>query len=202
MRKLHEYIGQQFKKSSSYESSVALELVRLIRTVSQERRRQLRQIRALKERVLGWTQGRVKRECQLYWDCRVRESLLALEENRRSEIERLPHVLEKAVLRLAGEVCSEIVERPDWLSREIDRLIEYLKANFPYLNSDDRNSLVITVGKGSDLSKASRLPNGENPFGSIMIKEDETLRPGDLRIMSGKEGLAISRAKLIEHFKT
>lgn len=202
MNVIREYLGQQLERPSSHESKLTLELLRLIQVVHREREYRRVRLRAIKRRVLSWTQGRVKRESQLLWDARIRASLLTLEETRRSDVERLPQVLERAILLLAGEVCSEVVQRPDWLRREINRLVEFLKGEFPYLCRDDRGALVIAVSKGSNLSSWQIDDNDNQLNGLVKIVEDDELMPGDLKVSRGGIGISICRGEIIRSLRS
>lgn len=201
MRKIRGYIGQQLNSSSSYESKLVLELLKLIQVMHRERETNRTRLRAIRDRVCSWTQGRVKRESQLLWDSRIREALLALERSRRSDVERLPQVLERSILKLAGEVCGEVVQRPEWLMREIVRLLEYLKSEFPYLYCDDSAPLVIAVSKGSKTIIKEGLTDDQVAVSSIMIVEDERLMPGDIKVSRGGAGVSLARGQLISRLK-
>jgi hypothetical protein len=201
MKKLGRYIGQRLKIPLPHEKILVLGLLKLIQGMYRERENNLEQLRAIKRRVFSWTLGRVKREGQSLWDSRIKEAIQELERNRRAVIGNLPQVLELAILRLAGEVCGEVVQRPDWLHREIQRLLEYLKDEFPYLNRDDRVPLVIAISKGSSLSIAHNLGETSGFLGNVIIVEDGSLKAGDLRVVRDGVGFSTTRSEVISNFK-
>ena len=201
MREIRGYIGQQLNRPASFEAKLVLELLKLIQVMHREREHNRARLRAIRDRVCSWTQGRVKRESQLLWDSRIREALLALERSRRSDLERLPQVLERSILRLTGEVCGEVVQRPEWLRREIGRLLEYLKSDFPYLYCDDSVPLVIAVGKGSKFNIEEGLSKDQVALRSMVILEDETLMPGEIKVSRGGMGFSLARGQVIGRLK-
>jgi len=197
MKKLGRYIGQRLNKLLPQEKILVLELLSLIRSMYLEREKTRERLRAIKRRVYRWTQVKANRESQLIWDLRIREALQKLEHNRRAEIGNLPEVIERAIVKLAGEVCGEIVQGPEWLHRDVQRLLGYLECEFPYLNCDEREPLVIAVRKGSSLGTPTKLEDSVGTLRNVIIIEDGSLKAGDLRVMREGIGLTICRSKVI-----